>query len=213
MDEPTRIVAVRHGRTAWNAEQRLQGHLDVPLDALGRAQAVRLAAALAEEGLAAIYSSDLRRAHDTAAPLAAATGLPVGTDPALRERSFGRLEGATYAEIERDWPEDALRWRRRDPDFGPGGGESLNAFYARTVAAVGAIAARHAGEAIAVFAHGGVLDCLYRAATRMDLRAPRSWQLGNAAINRLLHHGEGFVVVGWNDDAHLAGLDGSLPPG
>lgn len=210
MDEPTRIIAVRHGRTAWNAEQRLQGHLDVPLDAIGRAQAARLATALADEGLAAIYSSDLQRAHDTAAPLAAATGLPVRADPALRERSFGRLEGATYAEVERDWPEDALRWRRRDPDFGPGGGESLNAFYARTVVAVGDIAARHAGEAIAVFAHGGVLDCLYRAATRLDLRAPRSWQLGNAAINRLLHHGEGFVVVGWNDDAHLAGLDGSM---
>lgn len=207
MDEPTRIVAVRHGRTAWNADQRLQGHLDVPLDALGHAQAARLAAALAGEGLAAIYSSDLQRARDTAAPLAAALGLPVHTDPALRERSFGRLEGATYAEVERDWPEDALRWRRRDPDFGPGGGESLIAFFDRSVGAVRRIAARHPGEAIAVFAHGGVLDCLYRAATRVDLQAPRSWQLGNAAINRLLHHGEGLVVVGWNDDAHLAGLD------
>lgn len=213
MEEPTRIVAVRHGRTAWNAGQRLQGHLDVPLDALGHAQAARLAAALAGEGLAAIYSSDLQRARDTAAPLAAALGLPVQTDPALRERSFGRLEGATYAEVERDWPEDALRWRRRDPDFGPGGGESLTAFFERTVAAVRTIAARHPGEAIAVFAHGGVLDCLYRAATRVDLQAPRSWQLGNAAINRLLHHGEGLVVVGWNDDAHLAGLDDQPLPG
>lgn len=213
MDEPTRIVAVRHGRTAWNAGQRLQGQLDVPLDALGRAQAARLAQALAGEGLAAVYSSDLQRARDTAAPLAALLGLPVQTDTALRERSFGRLEGATYAEVERDWPEDALHWRRRDPDFGVGGGESLKAFYARSVAAVRAIAGRHAGEAIAIVAHGGVLDCLYRAATRVDLQAPRSWALDNASINRLLHHGEGFVVVGWNDDGHLAGLDAAASSG
>jgi probable phosphoglycerate mutase len=68
------------------------------------------------------------------------------------------------------------------------------------------LAARHPGEAIAVVAHGGVLDCLYRAALGIDLGAPRTWQLGNASINRLLFTGEGFVVVGWNDDAHLATL-------
>ena len=55
-------------------------------------------------------------------------------------------------------------------------------------------------------AHGGVLDCLYRAATRAELDAPRSWQLGNATVNRLLATPEGFTLVGWNDDRHLAGL-------
>jgi probable phosphoglycerate mutase len=207
MDEPTRIVAVRHGRTAWNAEQRLQGHMDVALDALGRAQAARLAQALYGEDLAAVYSSDLQRARDTAAPLAAAAGLVVQTDAALRERCFGHLEGLTHAEVERDWPDDARCSRLRHPDCRPGGGESLSEFYARTVTAVSAIASRHAGQAIAIVAHGGVLDCLYRAAMHVALQAPRSWQLGNASINRLLHHGEGLVVVGWNYDAHLAGLD------
>jgi probable phosphoglycerate mutase len=57
-----------------------------------------------------------------------------------------------------------------------------------------------------VVAHGGVLDCLYRAATRVALEAPRSWQLGNATINRLLATVEGFTLVGWNDDRHLDGL-------
>ena len=100
------------------------------------------------------------------------------------------------------------RWLRREPDFAAGGGESLNDFSARCLAAAGRLAAAHPGQAIALVAHGGVLDCLYRAATRATLQAPRSWQLGNASINRLLATGEGFSLVGWNDDAHLAGLSG-----
>lgn len=205
MIEPTRVFVLRHGRTAWNAEQRLQGQLDVALDAIGEWQAARLAQALAGEDLAAIYSSDLQRARDTALALVHLTGLPLATDVALRERGFGRLEGLTYAEIEDRWPEDAQLWRRREPDFGPGGGEPLRAFYERSVAAVTRLAAPHAGQAIAVFAHGGVLDCLYRAASGIELGASRTWQLGNATVNRLLYTGEGFAVVGWDDRAHLDG--------
>ena len=76
-------------------------------------------------------------------------------------------------------------------------------FYQRVVAAVAALAARHRGQHIAVVAHGGVLDALYRAAARVALDAPRSWQLGNAGINRLLASDEGFVLVGWGDTTHL----------
>lgn len=202
----TRVFALRHGRTAWNTELRVQGHLDIPLDEHGRWQALRLAEALADAGIAAIYSSDLQRAHDTARALAAAAGAPLVTDVTLRERAFGRFEGATFAEIEQRWPDEALRWRRREPDFEPGGGESLRRFSARCVGAAAALAARHPGQAIALVAHGGVLDCLYRAAVGIDLQAARSWQLGNATINRLLWHGSGFVLVGWNDSAHLDSL-------
>ena len=203
MIKATRVFALRHGQTAWNAERRLQGQLDIALDDIGLRQATCLAQALAGEGLAAIYSSDLQRAHVTALALAQTTGLPVATDPALRERGFGRLEGLTYAEIEDQFPEDALGWRRRQPDFAPGGGESLTCFAARCVPAVNRLAALHPGQAIAVVAHGGVLDCLYRAATGVALDGPRSWQLRNATVNRLLFNGEGFVVVGWDDDQHL----------
>ena len=203
MIEPTRVFLLRHGQTAWNADRRLQGQIDIPLDATGLWQAQQLARALAGEDLAALYSSDLQRASATAGALAAATGLPLATDVALRERGFGRLEGLTYVEIDERHPEDALRWRRREPDFGPGGGEALSAFYARSVAAVTRLAARHAGQAIAVVAHGGVLDCLYRSAQGLELGAPRTWQLGNASVNRLLFSGHGFVVVGWEDRSHL----------
>jgi 2,3-bisphosphoglycerate-dependent phosphoglycerate mutase len=202
----TRLVVIRHGETAWNRATRIQGHTDIPLSPLGLAQAGRLAEALGEESLAAVYASDLSRARQTAEALASVHGLAVQLDAGLRERAFGRFEGMSWDEIEQKHPEDSARWRRREPDFGVGGGESLNIFSARCLAAARRIVAAHAGENIAIVAHGGVLDCLYRAATRTALDAPRSWQLGNATINRLLATPEGFTLIGWNDDRHLAGL-------
>ena len=195
---------MRHGRTAWNAELRVQGHCDEPLDALGRWQAGQLAQALAGEPLAAIYSSDLQRAAATAEPLARQLRLPVVRDPGLRERGFGLFEGFSHAQIQQQWPEAARRWRERDPGYGPPGGERLVDFYERSVAAVLQLAARHPGQAVLVVAHGGVLDCLYRAATHASLQERRSWQLVNASINRLLCTPQGLTLVGWNDDAHLA---------
>ncbi len=203
MIEPTRVFALRHGQTAWNVDQRIQGQLDVPLDATGHWQAQQLARALGEEELAALYSSDLQRTRDTALPLARSSTLAVATEVALRERSFGSFEGLTYAEVEALHPKEARRWRQRDPGFGPGGGETLLDFNARSMAVLGRIAAQHPGQAIAVFTHGGVLDCLYRAAVGLALDAPRTWQLGNASVNRLLFTGDGFVVVGWSDRNHL----------
>lgn len=105
MQEPTRLLLLRHGETAWNAETRIQGQLDIALNERGLWQAERLAQALAGEDLAAVYSSDLLRAHATAAALARHHGLPVLADAALRERGFGRFEGLTYAEIEARFPE------------------------------------------------------------------------------------------------------------
>ena len=203
MQDLTRIFLLRHGQTAWNAELRIQGQLDIPLDATGLWQAARVAEALRDEGVEAIYTSDLQRARQTAAPLAAACGLQPIADEGLRERSFGSFEGRTYAEIELQRPEEALRWRRRQPDFQPGGGEALRNFHARSIGTLLAIAAQSAGRTIAVVAHGGVLDCVYRAATRVDLQTPRTWQLANATINRLLWTEEGLSLVGWNDASHL----------
>lgn len=206
LDDATRLVLIRHGETAWNRATRIQGHTDIPLSPLGLAQAARLAEALSDEPLAAIYSSDLSRARQTAQALADVHGLPVRTDAQLRERAFGRFEGLSWQEIDKGYPEDAARWRRREPDFPVGGGESLNAFSARCLDAARRLAAAHPGRSIALVAHGGVLDCLYRAATRVALDAPRSWQLGNATVNRLLATPNGFTLIGWNDDRHLDGL-------
>jgi probable phosphoglycerate mutase len=199
----TRIFAIRHGETAWNVDNRIQGQLDVPLNATGRWQAERLAAALADEDLAVVYCSDLARAHETAEALAQGGGRLLVDDRGLRERHFGTFEGLTWGEIEQRWPAQSERWRRREPEFGPEGGETLQQFYARSVETATRLASRHPGEAIALVAHGGVMDCLYRAATRVALQAPRSWQLGNASINRLLYTPQGFTLVGWSDTGHL----------
>ena len=199
----TRVLAIRHGETAWNVDTRMQGQLDIPLNETGRWQARRLALALADEGISAVYSSDLLRAFETAQSVARGSGQPIVSDRGLRERSFGVFEGLTFREVEQRWPEQSERWRKRDPDHGPEGGETLRVFYARCVATATRLAAAHPGETIALVAHGGVMDSLYRAASRIGLDAPRSWQLGNASINRLLYTPQGFTLVGWSDTNHL----------
>ena len=203
MSEPTRIIAIRHGETAWNVDTRIQGQLDIPLSANGRWQADRLANALRNEPITTIYASDLARAWETAQYVSNATGLKVIKEEALRERGFGDFEGKTFAEIEVQLPEQSMRWRKRDPDFSPAGGESLIDLRSRVVAGAERLAAQHPGELIALVAHGGVMDVLYRAATRLDIQAPRTWALGNTAINRLLWTPEGFTLVGWADTQHL----------
>ena len=199
----TRIIAIRHGETAWNVDTRIQGHLDIPLNDTGLWQARQVARALAGEPLSAIYASDLQRAHTTARAIAETTGAPLVPEPALRERSFGELEGRTFAEIEAELPEQARRWRQRDPHFAPEGGETLVQLRERIAATTHRLAAQHTGGLVVLVAHGGVLDVLYRLATGQELQAPRTWQLANAAINRLLWTPEGLTLVGWADTQHL----------
>ena len=143
----TRIIAIRHGETAWNVDTRIQGHLDIPLNDTGLWQARQVGQALADEAVAAIYSSDLQRAYATAEAVARTTGAPLTPVPGLRERSFGSFQGRTFQQIETESPEQALRWRKRDPHFVPdGGGESLDMLRERIAVTVDGIAARHAGE-------------------------------------------------------------------
>jgi probable phosphoglycerate mutase len=203
---PVRITAVRHGETSWNVDTRIQGQMDIGLNARGQWQAQQLGAALAQRGIGPIYSSDLARAHHTALAIAAHAGIApeaVALHSGLRERAFGVFEGRTHAEIETHWPDEALRWRQRVPDWAPQGGESPLQLRQRVEQTVAQIAARHPGEHIALVAHGGVLDMLYRLATGQAVDAPRTWELGNCAINRLLWTPQGLSLVGWSDTAHL----------
>ncbi|MDM0115086.1 histidine phosphatase family protein [Variovorax sp. J22R133] len=201
--EPTRLIAVRHGETAWNVDTRIQGQLDIELNARGQWQAKRLGQALADEPISVIYSSDLARAWQTAQEIARQGELPVIAEPRLRERCFGLFEGRTFHDIQSELPEQAQRWRQRDPEFAPEGGESLLVFRERVTHVAEELAARHPGELVVLVAHGGVMDVLYRAATRQELQAPRTWQLNNASINRMLWTPQGLTLVGWADEAHL----------
>jgi broad specificity phosphatase PhoE len=137
----TTILLARHGETDWNRELRFQGHADEPLNDTGRAQAERLARSLRDEGLAAVYTSDLLRAAETAEIVGSVLGLPVVRDARLREIDVGSWQGRTRAEI----------------DGAPWDGESYDDHRARTVAALLPIAARHPDEQVLVVAHGGTL--------------------------------------------------------
>ena len=207
----TRILAIRHGETAWNQDGRIQGHIDIPLNDTGRWQAQRMAEAVADEGVDVLYASDLSRAFDTAHAIADVTGLPLTAEPGLRERRFGRFEGMTQLEVSSRWPDDGRRWRERDPAYAPEGGETLQDFYDRCVATATRLASLHPGQTVALVAHGGVLDCFYRAANRVALNVPRTWVISNASINRLLYSPEGFSLLSWADVRHLesGGLDES----
>lgn len=202
--EVTRIIAVRHGETAWNVDARIQGQTDIELNQTGRWQADRVGAALAHETIDAVYTSDLGRARQTAQAIAQQCASPLISHAGLRERCFGMFEGRTFDEIHQAWPEHAQQWRKRIPGWEPPeGGESLLALRERVARTVQTLAAPHGGQQIVLVAHGGVLDALYRLATRQDVDAPRTWELPNGAINRLLWTPTGLTLVGWSDVAHL----------
>ncbi|HKI64127.1 MAG TPA: histidine phosphatase family protein [Burkholderiales bacterium] len=207
----TRLCLVRHGETAWNAEGRVQGQVDVPLSAVGLAQARAVAAALAGERFAAIYSSDLTRVRQTAEPAAGRLGLPLALDAALRERHYGMFERHTYVEVRERYPAEYARFRDKDLDFDFVSGESLRAFAARALACVAALVERHAGESILVFTHGGVLEMVYRHASGRTLSSARDFELPNAALNRVEARPGAWRVDAWAEVAHLERALDDLP--
>ena len=198
------ILLIRHGETDWNKERRLQGHLDIGLNDTGIEQAKLLGQVLSKEKIDAAYSSDLSRALATANAVAAHHDMAVYLDKSLRERCYGEIEGMTYAQIEQELPENHQAWHGRNPDFRPQGGESLRDFYDRVVEGATRIASAHLGQTIVMVAHGGVLDCMYRAATNMPIEQERHFDLLNTSLNRLTYDGEHFHLVSWGDVSHLA---------
>ncbi|MBV7486344.1 histidine phosphatase family protein [Bordetella sp. BOR01] len=204
----TEIWFIRHGETAWNFDRRLQGWQDTALNDTGRAQAARLAARVRDEAatrpFSALYSSDLQRAHHTAAPISEQLGLRVRIEPGIRERGFGVLEGLAWDRIDELAPEAAAAWKSRDPLRPIEGGESLGQFHARVVATIEDLAERHAGERVLAVTHGGVLDIIWRHASGVGLELPRQAALLNASINRVAAERRQWQVLGWGDVEHIA---------
>lgn len=153
----TRLILIRHGETDWNIEGRWQGQSDVPLNARGMQQAHEVGHKLANKGIQAIYSSDLSRAQDTAQVLAELTGLPVQTDPRLREIHQGVWEGMLVTEIEAKYA-SLLSERNKDPlTIAPPGGETASQVKARLLKALREITQQHPDEKVAIVTHGFVL--------------------------------------------------------
>jgi probable phosphoglycerate mutase len=207
----TRLCLIRHGETDWNAQRRVQGQIDIPLNAAGFAQAAAAARALSKEVFAAIYSSDLLRARQTAEPAARARGLPLHTDASLRERHFGILQELTVEEAQANYAYVSQRHATRDPHYDLDGGESLSAFARRTLDGLNVLASRHPGETILIVTHGGVLDIIYRHATGMELEAGRNFAVPNAALNWLERDMNAWRVLLWADRRHLEASLDELP--
>ncbi len=214
----TELWLIRHGESMGNLEGRYQGHADLPLSPRGHEQASRLAQRLARiaarRPFAALYSSDLQRAQQTARPVSQALGLPVQVDPGLREIDVGVWAGLTFQEIAQRFPRQwAASTDVVDPHLERGGGESYAQAQARIVAQVNAIAQRHPGQRVLIVFHGGVLRAYLLHLLGLDLSNLRRLRTDNTAINRVLAYpaprGDGpgralpGVVISVNDVAHL----------
>jgi probable phosphoglycerate mutase len=168
MSDPTRLLLMRHGESRWNQQRRWQGHADAPLSPIGEAQAQGAAVLLADAGLTRVVSSDLQRAHRTAAIIARALGLgPVERRTDLREIDVGEWSGLTVDAIERRWPGMLGSWREGTLQRPPGG-EDRESVTGRVVRALCAIAERHPGERVLVVTHGG---CIRSVESHLGLEA------------------------------------------
>ncbi len=208
----TELILIRHGETDWNRELRFQGQIDVPLNATGHEQARRIGLRLAQEDVHTLVCSDLMRAQQTALPVAQNRAGERELQPllnvALREQSFGVIEGLLVADIKAKFPDEWAQWTLFDADFAFVGGESVRQFHTRVLAAVRALALAYPQQTVAVVTHGGVLDMIYRSAKALPLSGPRQTLIPNAGLNRVRVEGEAIDILEWADIEHLA----DMPP-
>jgi probable phosphoglycerate mutase len=198
-----RIVILRHGRTAWNAERRYQGQADPPLDEVGRAQAIEAAALVAAMQPDLLVSSDLIRARDTAAKVASLTGLELRCDPRLRERHLGHWQGLTRDEVETRYPDEYADWLA-GRDVTRRGGETRQQVAHR---AMELVAALPAVELTVLVSHGATAMCLSSALLGLPQNPSVLGALANCHWTELRDSGDG-----WRLRAHNAGAPGPVIP-
>lgn len=199
----TRICLIRHGETEWNAERRIQGQIDIGLNANGLRQAEAAGRWLKGAGIMALYSSDLKRARMTAEAIGRALDLIPVLLPDLRERCYGVFQGLTYAEAQQRYPEGYAAFEGRNADYDFENGESLRQLFDRVTGRLRALAAAHPGQAIAVVVHGGVLDVINRFARGNPLEMPRDFLIPNAGLNWLAAVDGRWHIETWGETAHL----------
>jgi len=203
----TNLLLVRHGQSEGNAERRFGGHTATPLSTRGHEQAEATSRALASESITAIYSSDLKRAMQTAAPLSESTGIKVNATDAFRERSVGVMEGLTFEDAAEQYPEQYAALLRRDFEHVLAGGESYRQLLDRATRKLDSIVTKHAGGNIVVFSHTGTI-CILALHLMGALDAPDLkpvWlSSSNCGISRFDLRSDGFIrVVALNDTRHL----------
>ena len=213
MSDTTRVLLVRHGESQGNAEKRFGGHSATPLSARGRLEAEATARALLPKRIAAIYSSDLLRAVETAEPLARALGLEINQSSAFRERSVGRMEGLTFEEAATRHPDEYAALIRRDFEYVLAEGESYRQMLDRSSGELDRIIEKHRGDSICIFSHTGTI-CILALHLMGALDAPTLrpvWiSSTNCGVTRFDLRSDGFVrVLAINDTSHLSELAAS----
>lgn len=205
--DPTRLLLVRHGETALSVEKRFSGRGDIALSDRGVAQARAVAARLASYGgVAAVVSSPLRRAVQTAGEIASVLGVEVVVDDGLAETDFGAWEGFTFAEVRARWAAEMQAWLD-DPAVAPPGGESFVSTFARVSATRARLVGAHAGERLVVVSHVTPIKALVREALEAPARALYRMHLDPASLTTVDWYADGpAVVTGLNDVSHLAAL-------
>ncbi len=200
----TYLYLIRHARSTWNAEGRMQGHADPPLDALGLKQAHALGERFRHKELDAVYSSPLARARVTAEALAEPHHLTVQYDERLKERDLGEWTGLTGDEANDRYPSlwTNNRWRLE----GPPGGESYPQLMVRAASAFEGILAAQPQGRVAVISHGGLLNAYLMQLLGISAESPIHFHSGNTAIARVRIEQGHIHILGLGDDRHLAGL-------
>lgn len=201
------IVLVRHGATDWNLQGRCQGATDRELNAVGIRQAEEIAATLTQESIQAIYSSDLKRAQQTAQLISRPHNLPVSIEQDIRELDHGALEGLTFNEIKNSYADFLQRWRAEPAEIQVPGGERLIDVAQRAWRGLNRIVERHgSGQKIVVVSHNFPILAIVCRVTGTDLNRYRSFHLDPCGVTRLTRNGGDDWLI-----THINGKDYSSP--
>jgi len=216
------LLLVRHGKTDWNAAQRLQGQADVPLNAAGEQQAEAVARRLADEAIDVIYASDLQRAWVTAEtierhwkmtrrfpmarhfPMAHHHTAFLHAEPRLREISYGDWQGLTYAEMQIQFSEQFLWWNENRMHHAPPNGETLTQLATRLQLLLDEVNEQHADQTVLFVTHGGTICVLLCLLLNKSPAEYRQFRMGNTAFSRFSFSPRGAQLVQYNDTHHLA---------
>jgi broad specificity phosphatase PhoE len=198
------LVLVRHGETDWNSEGRMQGHINIPLNASGIAQANRVAQRLAEETIDALYSSPLARARMTADVIAERIGLVPIWDDRLMERQQGEFEGLTAVEFAQHNPDIYHAWKYSPDHVAIPGEETLAHFQDRVQAFLDQVGADHSSDQqVAIVTHGGTISMILAALIKWDVNRRTPFWFDNVSISKVDLSGSRPRIRLLNDTCHV----------
>lgn len=203
MESGIELIAVRHGETDFNAERRMQGHLDVPLSVTGRVQAQAAAARLADEPIDKIYSSDLQRALETARIIREGREIELVTDLRLREFHMGTFQGMTLSEAREKHGDAWERFFIHDADFALPGGQSRNQKQVEIASFMEEVVRSQAGGRMLVVTHGGILIAMLRHVLGIPASHYFRVSIENTGIQRFRYKNATWQLVSWGEVDHL----------